>query len=56
MEIGSKYISNDGKVFIVIELRSIDSTRWVFYTNIDNNKNYSCTKESFESRFRILQN
>jgi len=52
---GTRWSSNDGKVFIVISTTVVENKDWVYYRSekaVDNMpKEFSCYKESFVSRF-----
>jgi hypothetical protein len=53
---GSKWVSNDDKIFHVIDVVQIEGHTWVHYIREDKNAptEYSCYIESFISRFRSL--
>lgn len=52
IKIGSRWIGNEGNVFIVISNAEVDGNRWVHYRNDQTGQEYSCFEESFVSRFR----
>lgn len=55
---GSKWSSNDGKVFHVLHVMELEGHIWVHYiletTDPSVTKEFSCYEESFLSRFKPL--
>lgn len=56
IKVGTKWTSNNDKIFHVIDLVEVDGHTWVHYILEDatNPKEYSCYLESFIERFRPL--
>lgn len=48
---GSRWSTNDRKTFRVIEVVIIEGHVWIHYINEQTGNEYSCYRESFESRF-----
>jgi hypothetical protein len=53
---GQLWITNDRTEFRVINVVDIDNNTWVYYRNEKSGNEYSCYKESFESRFTPIVN
>jgi len=55
---GSRWWSNDGRIFVVISTALLEEKEWVYYRTerpIEHlPKEFSCYKESFISRFSLL--
>jgi hypothetical protein len=55
---GSRWDGGNGKIFRVIQIVEVEGHTWIHYINDrlseNENREYSCYKESFESRFRPL--
>ena len=49
---GSKWTSNDGKIFYVKAVVEVDNNKWVYYGEYASDREYSCYQESFEHRFK----
>jgi hypothetical protein len=56
IETGQIWTTVDRKEFRVIDVVDIGSNTWVHYINKETNQEYSCYKESFESRFTQILN
>jgi len=56
IESGQIWGTVDRKEFRVIDVVDIDSKTWVHYINEHTGQEYSCYKESFESRFTQVLN
>ena len=59
IDIGSKWTSYDGNVFVVMNIVEADSHTWIHYRSekpgaSGTPQEFSCYQESFESRFRPL--
>jgi hypothetical protein len=53
IKIGSTWQGGDKK-FSVVALQEQDSKTWIYYKNIQDQKEYSCYLEAFLSRFTGL--
>lgn len=51
MKTGSKWLSKNGTVFEVDDIRVINGETWVFYTNTFTMQTYSCLINAFTARF-----
>ena len=55
---GSKWDGGNGKIFRVIQIVEVEDHTWIHYINDHlpegKNREYSCYRESFLSRFRPL--
>ena len=54
--VGQIWESTQGEGFRVTEVQHDTGKTWVYYTNVNNLKNYSCYKESFINRFYLQVN
>jgi hypothetical protein len=56
VKVGSKWVGNGENIFRVIHVIELDDHTWIHYIKEnapeDLNREYSCYKESFLSRFR----
>jgi hypothetical protein len=53
VKIGSMWQGNEKK-FTVVALKEQDNKTWIYYKNIQDQKEYSCYLEAFLSRFTGL--
>lgn len=51
MKIGSKWLSTNGTMFEIDDIRVINGDTWVFYTNLFTMQTYSCLIAAFTARF-----
>ena len=55
---GSRWWSNDGRIFVVISTALLEEKEWVYYRTerpVEHlPKEFSCYQESFISRFSLL--
>jgi hypothetical protein len=56
MTMATRFSSPDGKIFIVEEVKQIDSELWVYYNNATTGQQYSCLLEAFSQRFQPMVN
>ena len=56
MTMATRFTSPDGKIFIVEEVKQIDSELWVYYNNSITGQRYSCLLEAFSERFQPILN
>ena len=56
IESGQVWGTIDRKEFRVIDVVDVGNNTWVHYINEQTGQEYSCYKESFESRFTPLLN
>mgnify|MGYP003350644994 FL=1 len=54
MTFKKKFVSQDGKIFIVNEVCKTPAGLTVFYTNEKTQENYSCLIDAFSERFKEL--
>ena len=52
----TRFTSLDGKIFVVEEVKQVDSDLWVYYNNAKTGQQYSCLLEAFSQRFHPLVN
>lgn len=52
----TRFTSLDGKIFVVEEVKQVDSDLWVYYNNAKTGQQYSCLLEAFSQRFQPLVN
>ena len=55
MAYAKKFISQDGKIFVVNEVVQTPAGLTVFYTNEKTKENYSCLIDAFSERFKEAQ-
>jgi hypothetical protein len=53
---GQVWSNMDRKEFRIINITEIENRTWVHYINTKTGQEYSCYKESFESRFSPVLN
>ena len=54
MKIGSKWLSTNGTMFEIDDIRDINGETWVFYTNTFTMKMFSCLLDAFKLRFKEI--
>jgi hypothetical protein len=55
MTMATRFISADGKIFLVNEVIQIDKELWVHYNSIETGNKYSCLLDAFSERFKPLE-
>jgi hypothetical protein len=55
MAMATQFISADGKIFTVEEVKQVDKQLWVYYNNTKTGEKYSCLLEAFSERFQPLE-
>ena len=56
IESGQVWVTIDRKEFRVVDVVDVDNHTWVHYINKETGQEYSCYKESFETRFNPILN
>ena len=56
MTMNTKFISQDGKIFAVEEVKQVDKELWVHYNDVKTGDKYSCRLEAFSERFQPMEN
>lgn len=54
LTVGSKWAGNDRKVFYIKAIVDIEGHTWVHYGEYGTDREYSCYRESFLSRFTSI--
>ena len=55
MTMATQFISCDGKIFTVEEVKQVDKELWVHYNNVKTGDKYSCLLEAFSERFKPVE-
>jgi len=56
MAMATRFTSADGKIFVVEEVKQVDSDLWVYYHNSITGQKYSCLLDAFSQRFWPMVN
>jgi len=55
MTMATQFISCDGNIFTVEEVKQVDKELWVHYNNVKTGDKYSCLLEAFSERFKPVE-